>query len=394
VVTSSVENGFSSAVFLGENILIRKATKLSPQLTPQVTILGGCGRIGRSIARDLARFYPQARVILTSRGLAPPPQSLPGTFATLNLGDRAALRSQIAASDLVVHCAGPFHHRDGRVLETCLDCGVDYLDVSDHRSFYQRAIAYHERALAAGVTAIVNTGVFPGISNSLVRLACDRLDRPETIQLRYAVGGTGGAGLTVMRTTFLGLQNAFEVWQDGRWQLVQPYSDREVAAFPEPTGRIGVYWFDVPEAYTFVQTWPSVRSVTTKFGSYPDAYNWLTAAVAQLPSVVLTNPQVIELLARLGYGSARLTDRFSGTGVAIEAVVTGVRGAASRQITVTMMHPDTAIAAGCGTGSIAASILAGNLHEPGVYPVEAALPTEQFVASMSEREVAITVRES
>ncbi|MEO0947718.1 MAG: saccharopine dehydrogenase NADP-binding domain-containing protein [Cyanobacteria bacterium J06641_5] len=361
---------------------------------PQVTILGGSGRIGCSIAQDLRQFCPQARIILTGRRPTAPPKPLPGTYATLDLNNYAALGTQIAASDLVVHCAGPFHHRDGRVLEICLDCGVDYLDVSDHRSFYQRAIAHHDRAVAAGVTAIVNTGIFPGISNSLVRLACERLDRPETIQLSYAVGGTGGAGLTVMRTTFLGLQHPFEVWQDERWQLVRPYSDREVVAFPAPVGRVGVYWFDVPEAYTFTQTWPTVRSVTTKFGSYPDIYNRLTAAVAQLPRALLAHPQAIELLSRLGYGSAKLTDRFSGTGVAIAAVVTGLKGAASRQISATLVHPNTAIAAGCGAGSIAAAILTGNLHQPGVYPVEAALPTELFVDSLNARDMSIEVCES
>ena len=390
--TSSVVNGSSTSIFSGENILIRKASEPPP--APRVTIVGGSGRIGCSIARDLEQFSPQARITLTGRRPTPPQKTLPGVYAALDLDDLATLRTLIAASDLVVHCAGPFHHRDGRILKICIDCGVDYLDVSDHRSFYQRAIAFHQHATAAGVTAILHTGIFPGISNSLVRLACDRLDRPENIALSYAVGGTGGAGLTVMRTTFLGLQSPFEVWQEGCWQLVRPYSDREVIAFPQPIGNLGVYWFDVPEAYTFVRTWPTVRSVTTKFGSYPDLYNRLTAAVARLPQSLLSNPSIVEALARLGYGSAKLTDRFSGTGVAIKATVTGNKEGSPCQIVATLTHPDTAIAAGCGSGSIAAAILRGDLHAPGVCAVEAALPTELFVADMAARNIAIEICES
>lgn len=378
---------YQPPIFFGENMSIR-------EVPPVVAILGGRGRIGSSIARDLMQFCPQVRLILTGRDRTPPARPLPGSYAMLDLGDRAALKTLIASCDLVVHCAGPFHRRDGRVLKTCIDCGVDYLDVSDCRSFHQRAIAYHNRAVAASVTAILHTGIFPGISNSLVRLACDRLDRPESIHLSYAVGGTGGAGLTVMRTTFLGLQNPFEVWQAGRWQEVRPYSDREVVAFPEPVGRVGVYWFDVPEAYTFANTWPTLRCVTAKFGSYPDLYNRLTAIVARLPQALLAQPTNIEILSRLGYGSAKLTDRFSGTGVAIKAVVRGAVGDAPRQLTVTLAHPDTAIAAGCGTGMVAAAILSGRLARPGVRSIEAAVPTELFVASARERNLEIAIEES
>jgi saccharopine dehydrogenase-like NADP-dependent oxidoreductase len=59
---------------------------------------------------------------------------------------------------------------------------------------------------------------------------------------------------TVMRTTFLGLQEPFEAWIDHQWQSVKPYSDRETVQFPEPYGKAGVYWFDMPEAFTLVDS--------------------------------------------------------------------------------------------------------------------------------------------
>lgn len=368
-------------------------TRRRPTLAPQVLILGGRGRIGQSIARDLAAFCPTARPILTGRAAAAPPRPYPGTYLPLNLANRVALREAVAASDLVVHCAGPFHRRDGSVLGACIDCGTNYLDVSDCRSFHRRAITHHDRAAAAGVTAVLHAGVFPGISNSLVRLACERLTCPEAIHLSYAVGGTGGAGLTVMRTTFLGLQQPFATWQNGRWQTVRPYSERETVEFPAPVGRVGVYWFDVPESYTLPQTWPTVHTVATKFGSYPDLYNRLTAATARLPSALLANPLCSEVLARLGYGSAKLGDRFSGTGIAMGAVVSGRDRGRARQITVTFTHPDTVAAAGCGAGSIAQAILVGTLARPGVRTVEAAVPTTLFTRSMAARDLTFEIQE-
>ncbi len=91
-------------------------------------------------------------------------------------------------------------------------------------------------------------------SNSIVREGVEQLDRVETIRLNYAVAGSGGAGLTVMRTTFLGLKKPFLAWIEGQWQEIKPYTAREVIDFPAPLGKTGVYWFDMPETYTFAES--------------------------------------------------------------------------------------------------------------------------------------------
>ena len=224
----------------------------------QVLILGGRGRIGSQVAADLAA-HTNATITITGRSERSKRIPAFGShvhFLELDLDDRATLTAAIrrlqpdakGSRNVVVHCAGPFHHRDGRVLETCINEGVNYVDVSDHPSYTRTAIAYREAAAAAGITAIVNTGIFPGISNSMVRQSIEQLDAAETVHLSYVVAGSGGAGVTVMRTTFLGLQRPFQAWLKGQWQLVKPYSDREVVEFPAPYGRVGVYWFDVPES--------------------------------------------------------------------------------------------------------------------------------------------------
>ena len=206
----------------------------------KVLVIGGYGRIGNSVAQDLIK-YTDAEVTLTSRQTQP--EIEPFKSLVLNLSNRQTLQQAIAGFDLVIHCAGPFHHRDGSVLASCIDAGVDYIDVSDHRSFYQRVIKDRDRAIAAGVTAILNTGIFPGISNSMVKQGIEQLERPTKIHLSYIVAGSGGAGLTVMRTTFLGLRNKFSAWIDGKWQDTLPYTEREVIKFPAPYGKTGVYWF-------------------------------------------------------------------------------------------------------------------------------------------------------
>jgi len=352
----------------------------------KVLVIGGCGRIGNSVAQDIAH-HTDAEVTITSRQIQQQVDSS-FKFLTLDLADREQIINAIASTDLVVHCAGPFHHRDGRVLEACIDAGINYVDVSDHRSFYERVIKHHEKAIASNTIAILNTGIFPGISNSMVKQGIEQFDRPQKIHLSYVVAGSGGAGLTVMRTTFLGLRNKFSALVNSKWQDTLPYTEREVVEFPH-YGKTGVYWFDMPETYTFADSF-NVETVITKFGSIPDWYNhltWITAHV--FPEQWVTSPKGIEFFSKVSYAMTKVTDRFSGTGVAMRAEITGKKAGKSQTYHATMVHEHTAIAAGAGTGAIAQLILAGKLNQPGIYPVEQALSTSLFIEAMASRNIEI-----
>ena len=161
-------------------------------MNQRVLILGGRGRIGNSVAEYLAQ-HTAAEITITGRkltrniGINPRFQQL-----ELDLADQDKLENAIANSDLVIHCAGPFQYRDLGVLKTCIQHHVNYIDVSDNRDFTRRILEHSEAAKNAGVTAIINTGIFPGISNSMVRQGVEQFDQVEKIHLSYVVGGSGG----------------------------------------------------------------------------------------------------------------------------------------------------------------------------------------------------------
>ncbi|PZV07189.1 MAG: saccharopine dehydrogenase [Leptolyngbya sp.] len=359
----------------------------------RVLIIGGCGRIGGSIAKDILA-HTDAEVTITGRNpqLGTAALERLGSkvqFQLLNLLHQPEVEAAIAKADLVIHSAGPFHYRDASVLRACIEQGVDYTDVSDERSFTRKALAMHAEAEAAGVTAIINTGVFPGISNSMVRQGVEALDKADSIQLSYIVAGSGGAGVTVMRTTFIGLQRPFEAWINGVWQPIKPYTGRETLEFPAPYGQAHVYWYDMPESITLQQTFP-VDNVITKFGVVPDFYNHATWAMAHwLPPVVLRHRQTVEFLAHVSHSMTSVTDRFSGTGVAMRCDIKGQQGGQAAHYVSTFAHENAAIATGLGTGSIAELMLTGKLKRPGVHPVEQALPTDLFKKTMDSRHLEI-----
>ncbi len=248
--------------------------------------------------------------------------------------------------------------------------------------------ALRAKAEAAGITAIVNTGVFPGISNSMVRRDIERLDKAQKVHLSYVVGGSGGAGLTVMRSTFLGLQHPFEAQINGKRQRVRPYSEREVIDFPH-YGKVGVYWFDMPESFTIADTFP-VETVVTKFGSVPRFYSYLTWSVARLWHPSLLRLQgVTEFLSKVSYAMTQISDRFSGIEVAIRSEVTGLKYGQPARCVSTMVHPNTACAAGIGTGTISQLLLSKELRKPGIWTPEQVISTPLFEAAMQSRGVEI-----
>ncbi|RUT03502.1 saccharopine dehydrogenase [Dulcicalothrix desertica PCC 7102] len=357
-------------------------------MTKRVLILGGRGRIGSSVAQDIVA-HTEAEVTITGRSPTIKPNDGRLQFLQLDLAEDDKLRTAISNSDVVVHCAGPFHYRDAKVIKYCIEHGVNYLDVSDHRSFTIKALKYHKDAVKSGITAIVNTGIFPGISNSMVRHNIEQFDTAETIHLSYLVAGSGGAGVTVMRTTFLGLQNPFDAWIDGQWQVVKPYTQRETVEFPKPYGRSGVYWFDMPETFTLPKAFPTIKNVITKFGSVPDFYNHLTWIAANIfPKSWIQSKFGVEFLSNVSHKMTDVTDAFSGIGVAVRSEVSGIKDGKNATYCSTLVHNNTAIAAGAGTGSIAQLLLDG-YSKPGVYPVEEALPTSLFEQTMHSRKINI-----
>lgn len=353
-------------------------------MAKQVLIIGGTGHIGRCIAQDIQK-HSQANVTVTGHKSSYN-QDFP--FLQFDLNNQDQIKNLISNFDLVVHCAGPFHHRDGRVLKHCIEEGINYIDVSDHRSFHLQVADYQQAALQAGVTAILHTGVFPGISNLMARKGVEALDQVESIRLNYLVAGSGGAGLTVMRTTFLGIQSPFSAWIKGQWQEVIPYSEPETVTFPE-YGEADVYWFDVAETYTLTQSF-AVDTVVTKFASIPNFYNDLTALVAhRVPHSVLKNPLVMEGLSRMSLGMARVTDLASGVGIAVVVDVTGWQGNEKKHYRLKFYHDHTAIAAGMGAGSVAQLLLNQDLIQPGVWSVEQAVTTPLFEMMMEKRGIKI-----
>jgi saccharopine dehydrogenase-like NADP-dependent oxidoreductase len=97
----------------------------------------------------------------------------------------------------------------------------------------------------------------------------------------------------------------------------------------------------------------------------------------------------IEFLAQVSHKMTDVTNRFSGIGVAVRSEITGQKDGKTAIYCSTLVHENTAVASGCGTGSIAQFLLEGKLNKPGVWTVEQALSTDLFEQAIQSRGIKI-----
>ena len=178
----------------------------------EIVVLGG-GLVGRVMARDLAR-EPDFHVTVAERD----EETLgrlraEGLFAVpLDLADDAAVRRAIEDADVVVGAAPG--HMGYRLLRLVIEAGKPYADIAFMPEDFLELDAL---AKARGVTAVVDCGVAPGLSNLLCGRAEHEFDRVETMLI--LVGGLPRRRLWPFeyRVVFSGVDVIEEYLRPARW---------------------------------------------------------------------------------------------------------------------------------------------------------------------------------
>ena len=148
-------------------------------------VILGCGRVGATIARDLARDErlrvtaadARAGALDDLRRIAPRIQT-----AVIDLASPAAIRGAIAEADVVV---GALPSALGLMaLRTVSECGKRYSDIS---FMPEDALALHDLARKHNTTAVVDCGVAPGLANLILGRCAVEMEAIEDAV--YYVGG-------------------------------------------------------------------------------------------------------------------------------------------------------------------------------------------------------------
>jgi len=147
-------------------------------------IVLGSGLVGATIARDLGGDEAVKVTVadLRPENLAKFDDEHNIQTVQVDVADAAALTKTIAPFDAVV---GALSSAIGfGVLRTVIEAGKPYCDIS---FMAEDAREHNELAKKHGVTAIVDCGVAPGLSNLLTADACRQLDEVDDVNI--CVGG-------------------------------------------------------------------------------------------------------------------------------------------------------------------------------------------------------------
>ncbi|KAK9837667.1 hypothetical protein WJX74_002531 [Apatococcus lobatus] len=377
----------------------------------RIVVIGGTGRIGSSTAAALLKYLPSCSLVVASRSAAsfeavkkrrPELGQIP--FEEVDIDDMPRLESLLKGSALVIHAAGPFQRKEGaRVLEAAIATGTPYMDVCDDTKFSQRMKTYHEKAKAAGVPAITTAGIYPGVSNimaahmvSCARKECDKAgrymgqlngkesssthatstssSRPEDWDSRvaaeplrclysYYTAGSGGAGPTILETSFLLAGEGVEAYLDGEKVDALPVSKPRVVDFGKGCGKRRVYLYNLPEVHSTFK-YMRVPTVSARFGTAPEFWNWAMVAVARLaPKGMLQDRSKIKAFGKLSDPWVRLIDPIIGEQVGMRVDVDLSDGTTACGLFV---HKRLSDSVGICIAAFAQAVLAGET-QPGVW---------------------------
>ncbi len=128
----------------------------------KITVLG-CGLVGRAIAIDLSKDYAVTAVDINETVLQQLGKSHPVHTLCTDVTQRGALKKAIQGADLVIGAVPGF--MGFRVLQRVIEAGKNVVDIS---FFEEDPFELDALAKARNVTAVVDCGVAPGMSNMIV----------------------------------------------------------------------------------------------------------------------------------------------------------------------------------------------------------------------------------
>ncbi|KAI7992258.1 Carboxynorspermidine synthase [Camellia lanceoleosa] len=340
----------------------------------RVLILGGTGRVGGSAATALSALCPDLRIVVGGRNKEKGATRVAqlgknSEFAEVNIDDMESLEATLHDADLVVHTAGPFQQAERcTVLEAAIKTKTAYVDVCDDTTYAWRAKSYMSKALAANIPAITTGGIYPGVSNvmaaELVRAArSESKGEPERLRFSYYTAGTGGAGPTILATSFLLLGEEVVAYSRGEKIKLKPYTGMLNIDFGKGIGKRDVYLLNLPEVRSAHEVL-RVPTVSARFGTAPFFWNWgMEVMTNLLPGEFLRDRSKVQNLVEQFDPVVRAVDGIAGERVSMRVDLECADG---RNTLALFSHKSLSVSVGAATAAFALAILEGST-QPGVW---------------------------
>lgn len=360
----------------------------------------GCGEMGRVAIEDLVTHGVFAEVVIACRTaeransyLADLPSHKTRMAAVkVDVRDTHALTQLMKGCDVVCNMAGPNYLNAVSVVQAAIAAGVSMVDVSDDWAATLEILDLHDEAKKAGITVIVGLGASPGVTNVMARRGADILDRIDEVRTAWIMRGSELGGPALCAHLLYSLPDRAFVFQDGKMQEVRPFVDgKEILDFPE-LGDVEVMHIGHPEPFTLSRFIEGIKYADDKATFLPVEVNEMIVTLGEIAhsglSVRVDDRSIhpMEFAANYLYETSK--QRMADVSP-VGALRTEVRGELEGRRTRIIYSAAGRIAIGTGVpAAIGAQLLAiGKINKPGVYPPEACLDPEWFLAAVAARRI-------
>ena len=374
-----------------------------PPPTTNVLVVGGSGRVGGSTVRWLKEYSSRDPTIdlkikvggrsKNSFEIAKRKGVIPNDTGKDNIefialdwaewNDDQIEKAILGCNcGLVVHTAGPFQGRtDPTLLRCCVKHSIPYVDVCDEYELAAKSKElFDSQAKEAGVTAVVSSGIWPGVSALMAANAVEKMDeqaqhpgeKADAIDFSFFTAGTGNAGPTIVSATFLLLATPVLTFRNGKETELEPWTDSRTIDFGTAVGNKPIWLLDNPDVPTTALSL-KVPNVSSRFGTDPLPWNYLFGAMKAIPRNILYDRNLMQKFALFSEPIIRLVDKLVGATNAMRVDVTSKDGTA--KVTCQIVHDDLEMCVGLATAAFAIEVLKNETIPAGVwYPAE--LPKE------------------
>jgi saccharopine dehydrogenase-like NADP-dependent oxidoreductase len=231
----------------------------------------GAGNIGRAMTRDILDSEKDARILAAdsdARALEAAAKLDRVRVTTrkaeaANVGEVVEL---IKGYDVVVNCT--YGAKCMEILDAAIAARIPYIDVHGTLLMQER-FSRSEAAKAAGVTALIGTGVSPGLTNMMAAWGARQFKGEVTIECEYAtfrpINPTEGLLETALRQFRNGVQ--VPVFEDGKLSYLPPFSGALKTRFPGMDEEVELVYTPHSEPQTIPRFVKNAKRVTVR-GAY------------------------------------------------------------------------------------------------------------------------------
>jgi saccharopine dehydrogenase (NAD+, L-lysine-forming) len=255
----------------------------------KVTIIGA-GEQGYVLTWNLAKHRDVSQVILAdmeeerASEVANRVGAGKTRAAKVDARDVERVADLAADSELIINAVIP--ECDEALMKAALKAGTHYQDMATRvdggtiEDGLLMQLGMDDEFRSIGRTALLHTGMTPGVTNTLAAIGYEELDHCEDVRIR--AGGLFKSEVPIQvwsqETYFIDSQTPSLYFDDGKFLRAEPFAGWEEFDFPAPVGRMPVTLHEHEECATLPRFLPKLgekglRHVDFKLGGSEESLN-------------------------------------------------------------------------------------------------------------------------